>query len=157
MNRYDLTPLFRSSVGFDHISRLMDLAFEASGSDQNYPPYNIEKLSDETYLITMAVAGFEQDDINVSQHGNMLVVKGGAKAETPDEQREFLHRGIATRSFERRFTLSDHVNVTSAHLNNGLLQIGLLREVPEHKKPRTITISDKKANLFDNIKKRASA
>ena len=157
MTRYDLTPLFRSSVGFDHLSRLMDLAFESSSAESGYPPYNIEKLTDDTYRITMAVAGFEQDDIQMTQQDNMLVVKGAAKTETKDENRQYLHRGIAARSFERRFTLSDHVNVTEANLANGLLSIDLLREVPEHKKPRTIQIESKKPGLIDSVKKLASA
>lgn len=157
MTRFDLTPLFRSTVGFDHLSRLMDSAFEAAASDGGYPPYNIEKLSDESYRITMAVAGFETDDVTVTQHENMLVVKGASKQEAQSDTRQFLHRGIAGRSFERRFHLADHITVTSANLANGLLNIDLLREVPEHKKPRQITIESKKPGLMDSVKKLASA
>ena len=157
MNRFDMTPLFRSTVGFDHLARLMDLAFETSTNDGGYPPYNIEKLSDDRYRITMAVAGFEQDDIALTQTDNVLVVKAASKTDASEEAREFLHRGIAARSFERRFTLSDHVNVTGADLSNGLLNIELQREVPEHKKPRQIAIESKKTGLMDQVKKLASA
>ncbi len=156
MTRFDLTPLFRSTVGFDHLSQLMDMAFEAS-NESGYPPYNIEKLSDDSYRITMAVAGFDTDDITLTQEDNSLTVKGASKADAQDAERAFLHRGIAARAFERRFTLSDHVNVTGANLVNGLLHIDLLREVPEHKKPRQIAIDNKKPGLIENIKNLASA
>lgn len=159
MTRFDLTPLFRSTVGFDHLSRLMDSAFDAAtNNDSGYPPYNIEKTGDDTYRITMAVAGFDTDDINLTQHDNLLVVKGAAKEEADAQQRQFLHRGIAARAFERRFTLSDHVVVTNASMQNGLLHVDLLREVPEHKKPRTIAIeAAKSGSLIDSVKKLAKA
>ncbi|MDB5478579.1 MAG: hspD [Alphaproteobacteria bacterium] len=158
MTRFDLTPLFRSTVGFDHLSRLVDSAFEAAASnDAGYPPYNIEKLSDEQYRITMAVAGFEQDDITLTQHDEMLHVKGAAKSEQGQEKSTFLHRGIAARAFERRFHLADHITVTGANMVNGLLHIDLLREVPEHKKPRSIEIGSKKPSLMESVKKLASA
>jgi molecular chaperone IbpA len=156
MNRFDLTPLFRSTVGFDHLSQLMDMAFEAS-NEGGYPPYNIEKLADDQYRITMAVAGFDTDDITLTQEDNTLTVKGASKADGNDAARTFLHRGLAARSFDRRFTLSDHVNVTGAALANGLLHIELLREVPENKKPRKIAIEAKKPGLIENIKNLASA
>jgi molecular chaperone IbpA len=156
MTRYDLTPLFRSTVGFDHLSRLMDMAFETSDQG-SYPPYNIEKISDDQYRIAMAVAGFDQDDLTITQEDNILIVKGASKAEGNDTNRAFLHRGIAARAFERRFTLSDHVNVTTANVANGMLHIDLLREVPEHKKPRTIEIGTKKPGLIENLKNLASA
>lgn len=158
MTRFDLTPLFRSTVGFDHLSRLMDSAFEAASSnDAGYPPYNIEKLSEDSYRITMAIAGFENDDVTLTQHDDMLVVKGAAKADANDGQRQFLHRGIAARAFERRFHLADHIIVTGANMVNGLLHIDLLREVPEHKKPRTIEIGSKKPSLIDSVKSLAKA
>jgi molecular chaperone IbpA len=157
MTRYDLTPLFRSTIGFDHLSRLMDMAFETSNVEGAYPPYNIEKLNEDKYRITMAVAGFESDDITLTQQDNMLLVKGASKADKSDSKNEFLHRGIASRSFERRFTLSDHVNVEGANLANGLLTVELERQVPEHKKPRNIPIEAKKTNLIDSVKKLASA
>lgn len=158
MTRFDLTPLFRSSVGFDHLSRLMDSAFEAAtSSDTGYPPYNIEKLSGETYRITMAVAGFDTDDVTLTQQDNMLIVKGASKNEADDTTRQFLHRGIAARAFERRFHLADHITVTGANMVNGLLHIDLLREVPEHKKPRTIAIGSKAPSLIESVKNLAKA
>lgn len=158
MTRFDLTPLFRSTVGFDHLSRLMDNAFEAaSANNAGYPPYNIEKITEDSYRITMAVAGFESDDVALTQEDNVLWVKGAAKQDANDAARTFLHRGIASRTFERRFHLADHITVTGANMVNGLLHIELLREVPEHKKPRQISIGTKKPSLMDTVKNLASA
>ena len=136
MRSYDLSPLFRSTVGFDRMSRLLDTAFQADAP--TYPPYNIEKTGEDTYRITMAVAGFGEDDLEVTQKASELVVKGKARSE--DEAVRYLHRGIAARAFERRFELADHVNVVDAGLVNGMLSIELKREVPEALKPRTIGI-----------------
>lgn len=133
----DLTPLFRQTVGFDRMGRLLDSAFNSEAP--SYPPYNIEKLGEDAYRVTMAVAGFTQDDIDITQNGNSLVVTGNQAKEEKDTQ--YLHRGIATRAFERRFELADHVNVVEAELANGLLVISLQREVPEELKPRKISIS----------------
>ncbi|HCP00882.1 MAG: heat-shock protein [Alphaproteobacteria bacterium] len=133
----DLTPLFRSSVGFDHVGQKLDSAFNAEVP--SYPPYNIEKLDDDEYRVTMAVAGFGVSDINVTQTSNSLVVKGAQ--DKGDAKTDYLHRGIATRTFERQFDLADHVNVTHANLANGLLVIDLKREVPEELKPRKIEIA----------------
>lgn len=133
----DLTPLFRSSVGFDRVGQMLDSAFNSEAP--TYPPYNIEKRANDEYRVTMAVAGFGTDDIDITQTNNSLVVKGEqAKA---DGEETFLHRGIATRAFERRFDLAEHVNVTGADLVNGLLVIDLKREVPEALKPRKIEIA----------------
>ncbi|MGB0571524.1 MAG: Hsp20 family protein [Alphaproteobacteria bacterium] len=133
----DLTPLFRSSVGFDRVGQMLDSAFNSEAP--SYPPYNIKKLGDDEYRVTMAIAGFGSDDIDITQTNNCLVVKGEqAKAEGEET---FLHRGIATRAFERRFDLAEHVNVTGADLVNGLLVIDLKREVPEALKPRKIEIT----------------
>lgn len=136
MRSYDLSPLFRSTVGFDRMSRLLDGAFQAD--TPTYPPYNIEKFGEDDYRITMAVAGFGEDDLEVTQKGSELFVTGKARAE--DEGVRYLHRGIAARAFERRFELADHVNVVDAKLVNGMLSIELKREVPEALKPRTIGI-----------------
>jgi molecular chaperone IbpA len=136
MRSYDLSPLFRSTVGFDRMGRLLDSAFQADAP--TYPPYNIEKAGDEDYRITMAVAGFGEDDLEVTQKGSELLVKGKARAE--DENVRYLHRGIAARAFERRFELADHINVVDARLVNGMLAIELKRQVPEALKPRTIGI-----------------
>jgi len=135
---FDLTPLYRSTVGFDRLARMLN---EASSFDApSYPPYNIEKLSDDEYRITMAVAGFAPEDITIEVKGNALSVSA-KKAEKQEQTGEFLHQGIASRAFERRFQLADHVQVVSAGMENGLLHVALKREVPEALKPRTIPVN----------------
>ncbi len=137
MRSYDLSPLFRSTVGFDRMNRLFDNAYNTEMP--SYPPYNIEKLGDDEYRVTMAVAGFGPDDLEITQKENALFIKGGAK--TGGENVQYLHRGIAARAFERRFALADHVNVVDAGLDNGILVVELKREVPEALKPRKIAIA----------------
>ena len=137
MAHFDFTPFFRSTVGFDRIADLLDDAQRAAESD-GYPPYNIELKGENAYRITMAVAGMTEGDLNVVQHENTLVVSG--KSRPAAEGVQFLHRGIAGRAFERRFSLADFVKVTNANLANGLLTVDLVREVPEAKKPRSIQI-----------------
>ena len=137
---FDLTPLYRSTVGFDRLARMLDEAssFEAP----TYPPYNIERLSDDEYRITMAVAGFGPSDINIEVKGNALTVSGKKAEQRSDEAKtEFLHQGIAARAFERRFQVADHVQVQGADMENGLLHISLKREVPESLKPRSIPVN----------------
>ncbi len=137
MTTYDLSPLYRTAIGFD---RLADMLTNASRVDGNgYPPYNIESRGEDEYRISMAVAGFSESDLDIVTEQNTLTVSG-SRAESDDEDREFLYRGIATRSFERRFQLADHVRVVSARLENGLLHIDLKRELPEQMKPRRIRI-----------------
>ncbi len=139
MRTLDLTPLFRSTVGFDHLARLVEGVSRLDEQTIAYPPYNIEKLSDDAYRVTMAVAGFAESDLDIQVKGQTLTVTGNApKEQTP--QHAFLHRGIAGRPFERRFQLADHIRVANAALINGLLYIELVREVPEALKPRSITI-----------------
>jgi molecular chaperone IbpA len=150
MRSYDLSPLFRSTVGFDRMSRLLDTAFQAEAP--TYPPYNIEKSGEDTYRITMAVAGFGEDDLEVTQKAGELLVKGKARSESEDVR--YLHRGIAARAFERRFELADHVNVVDAGLVNGMLSIELRREIPEELKPRAIGI--KATNGARKIEKKAA-
>jgi molecular chaperone IbpA len=145
MRPIDFAPFYRSTVGFD---RLFDLLDSASGVDSGvpgYPPYNIERLSENEYRITMAVAGFSEDEIKIDVKEQTLNVKGEKKAE--DKERQYLHRGIATRAFDRRFQLADHVEVKGAELKDGLLHIELVRNVPERLKPRTIAIGNGKAQL----------
>ena len=137
MRPYDFAPLYRSTIGFDRLFNLLDSA-GASGEEVGYPPYNIERLGENRYRITMAVAGFGRDDIRIESKDTALSVRGEKKPET--EGREFLHRGIAQRSFERRFQLADYVEVTGADLQDGLLHIDLQRNLPERMKPRTIAI-----------------
>ena len=140
MRSYDLSPLLRSTVGFDRMNRLFDTAFNTDVP--SYPPYNIEKLGEDDYRVTMAVAGFGADDLDITQNDNALVIKGDATADgAAGESGNYLHRGIAARAFERKFALADHVNVVDASLENGILVVELKREVPEALKPRKIAIS----------------
>jgi molecular chaperone IbpA len=138
MRQYDLSPLFRSTVGFDRLFSMLD-GMSSVDNGNGYPPYNIERTGEDTYRITMAVAGFAEDDLSIEANENLLTVKG-EKAKEPEEGIEYLHRGIAARAFERRFQLADHVIVTGANLENGLLHLALKREIPETKKPRRIEI-----------------
>jgi molecular chaperone IbpA len=134
---FDFTPLYRSTIGFDRLAQLLDdvAGFEAPA----YPPYNIERLGEDEYRITMAVAGFSPADVNVEVKQNALTVTG-KKAENGNGQGEYLHQGIAARSFERRFQLADFVQVTGAEMADGLLHVSLKREIPEAMKPRTIAV-----------------
>ena len=151
MMNYDFSPLFRSTVGFD---RVLDLLDEASRGQAmtNWPPYNIEKTGEDQYRITMAVAGFSPDEINLVQQENVLLVTGQKHPDSKGVQ--VLHRGIATRAFKQTFNLADHVKVTAANLDNGLLVIELQREVPEALKPRRIEIAggERKAVSQDNAR-----
>ena len=133
---FDFAPLFRSSVGFDRIFDLLENAARVQPLD-NWPPYDIEKAGDDRYRITMAVAGFSPDELELTTLPNWLVVSGRKRGE---ETAQYLHRGIATRSFERRFEIADHVEVTGASLVDGLLTIELVREVPEEMRPRRIEV-----------------
>ncbi len=135
---FDYTPLYRSSVGFDRLFRLLDEAHHVE--TPTYPPYNIERLSENAYRISMAVAGFAQHEIAIEAKGNALTVTGKKEAK-PEAVTEFLHQGIAARGFERRFQLADFVVVQGADLDNGLLHISLVREVPEAMKPRQVAIN----------------
>ena len=139
MDRFDFSPLFRSSIGFDRLARMVDAATRVDNTALSYPPYNIEKTGDDAYRLTMAVAGFGRDEIDITVHENTLIVTG--KAHQDDVNGRFLHHGIARRAFERRFSLADHLKVTGANLDNGLLHVDLVREVPEAMKPRQITIA----------------
>ncbi len=133
---FDYSPLFRTAIGFDRMARLMNTAHEA-GSVPAYPPYNIAKTGDDSYRLTMAVAGFNQDDLDLTVKDNQLIVSGKL---TDDAAGEMLYRGIAGRAFERRFALADHIVVDGADLRNGLLHVALKRVVPEALKPRRIAI-----------------
>jgi molecular chaperone IbpA len=150
MTTFDFSPLYRTSVGFDRLASLMS---SATRQDQgnSYPPYNIRTSGDDNYQITMAVAGFSENEIDVTTEQNRLIVVGN-RPDEKEEQGEYLHRGIATRSFERRFNLADHVKVVSASLENGLLYIDLEREIPEAMKPRTIRIGKHETRLLDTEK-----
>jgi len=138
MDRFDFSPLFRSTIGFDRLARLVDTASRIDSTALSYPPYNIEKTGEDAYRLTMAVAGFAREEIEIVAHENTLIVTG--KAEQDDESGRYLHRGIARRAFERRFSLADYLKVTGASMDNGLLHVDFVREVPEAMKPRTIKI-----------------
>jgi molecular chaperone IbpA len=135
MNALNLSPLFRTAIGFDRLARLADTA---AAADTSYPPYNIEKTGEDSYRLTMAVAGFGPEDIELTVKDNTLLVAGRVTQEA--SQSELLYRGIAGRAFERRFVLADHIVVDGADLQNGLLHVGLKRVVPEEAKPRRIAI-----------------
>ena len=152
MRTYDFSPLFRYSVGFDRLEKMLDSTARRQGQGSSYPPYNIEAVDDNAYRISIAVAGFSETDLDISQTENSLLVRGNGS--TNDDTVSYLHQGIANRSFERRFDLADHVKVTSANLDNGMLTIHLEREVPEALKPRQIEISKgTTAGIVDSAKK----
>jgi molecular chaperone IbpA len=140
MRPFDFAPLYRSTVGFDRLVQLLDSAAGFENDAPAYPPYNIERLGDNEYRITMAVAGFAESELKLEVKEQTLTIKGDKAPES--KERTFLHRGIATRAFERRFQLADHVEVRGADLKDGLLHIDLVRNVPERLKPRTISISN---------------
>ncbi len=139
MRSYDLSPLHRFTVGFDNVSRLMDAVSRLDDATMSYPPYNIERFGEDRYRISMAVAGFTENDLDIMLKDNTLTISG-RKAEEEADAATFLHRGIASRAFERRFELAAHIKVKGASLENGLLHVDLEREVPEELKPRKISI-----------------
>ena len=141
MRHFDLTPLYRSTIGFDRLGSLLDTLTSFEGETPSYPPYNIERVGENDYRISMAVAGFGGGDLSIDVKENTLSIRG--EKQTEQEDTTFLHRGIASRSFERRFQLADHVLVKGAVLENGLLHVDLVRELPEAMKPRTIPIETK--------------
>ena len=150
MRAFDLTPLYRATVGYDQIADLMDRALANDVGQNSYPPYNIEKTDDDAWRISIAVAGLSDEDLSIEVKDRGLHVTG--RKSTDDAEKTFLHRGIATRAFERRFHLADHVRVTGASHENGMLHIDLTREVPEALKPRRIAIASsakQDANLVD--------
>ena len=143
MRSFDFTPLLRSSVGFENLNRLVDTATRGEG--HSYPPYNIEKLGNDAYRISMAVAGFAEDELDVTVHENLLIISSRISEREEEKTREFLHQGIGTRAFERRFELADTIKVTGAAYVNGLLNVELAREISEEKKPRKIEIGSEDA------------
>ena len=153
MRTFDFAPLHRASIGFDQIADLMDRVMTNDGPQQTYPPYNIEKTADDAYRISIAVAGFTGDDLGVEVKENALIVT--AKKADEAEEKSYLHRGIATRAFERRFHLADHVRVTGASHVDGMLHIDLQREIPEALKPRRIEIASTKAVEADVVDAKA--
>ncbi|WP_170518398.1 Hsp20 family protein [Ruegeria atlantica] len=153
MRTFDFAPLHRATIGFDQIADMMDRVLTNDVAQPSYPPYNIEKTDADTYRISVAVAGFSENDLSVEVKENALIVAGKKTAE--DQERSYLHRGIATRAFERRFALADHVRVTGANHENGMLNIDLKREVPEALKPRRIEIASANAIEKDVVDAKA--
>ncbi len=146
MTAFDFSPLFRTAIGFDRMARLADSALSTEGN--SYPPYNIERTGDDSYRLTMAVAGFGPEDVDLTVKENTLIVSGKLVSQQNDA--EVLYRGIATRAFERRFVLADHIVVDGADLRNGLLHVSLKRVVPEALKPRRIVIGAQKQQGIAN-------
>ncbi len=156
MRNFDFSPLYRSTVGFDHFADLIDRAFTGDVSQNTYPPFNIEKTADDAYRISIAVAGFSEDDLKVETRDNQLLVSAQKSEATKEEGKTFLHRGIAERSFEKRFQLADHVMVTGASVENGMLNVDLMREMPEALKPRRIEINSPRTITAKPAKKAVS-
>ena len=151
MRTIDYSPLYRSTVGFDRLFSLLDNMTQPENAQSTYPPYNIERTGEDAYRITMAVAGFSEDDLNIEAKQNVLTVTA-KQPESREDDKELLFRGIAARSFERRFQLADHVEVKDASLENGLLHIDLKREIPEAMKPRKIAITTGSAPQIEGKK-----
>ena len=151
MSNIDLTPLYRTVVGFDRLASMIDQASRLDGS-QGYPPYNIERVDDNAFAIEIAVAGFTEDDLEIETKEGLLTVSGKTQATEDGEKREFLHRGIAERSFIRRFQLADHVVVKGAELQNGMLRVELERQLPEAMKPRKIAIGGTSPKVIEGGK-----
>lgn len=149
MRNMDLSPLYRASVGFDRMADLMDRALSADVGATSYPPYNIEKMGENAYRISIAVAGFSPDDLTVELRDGAVIVS--ARKNESDNERTYLHRGIATRAFERKFTLADHVRVEGASHADGMLHIDLIREIPEALKPRRINITRAEPKAIDKL------
>lgn len=139
MNTIDFSPLYRSSVGFDRLASLLDQSLQQSQSSSGYPPYNIEVMDELKYTITLAVAGFDEKDLDLEVENGVLSVRGSKSSD--EKNRSYLYQGIANRNFERRFSLADHIEVKGANLSNGMLTIDLVKEIPEAMKPRKIQIS----------------
>ena len=150
MRTFDLSPLYRSTVGFDRLAGMLDQLMAGDAPAPSYPPYNIEKTGENAYRITVAVAGFGEEDLNVEVTNQQLTITAHKREVEEEKRPAYLHRGIAERGFERRFQLADHVRVTGADLVNGLLHVDLVREVPEQLKPRTIAINGGNGRTVEN-------
>ncbi len=149
MRTFDLAPLYRSTVGFDRLFSLLDQVSGVDGTAPSYPPYNIERTGENTYRISVAVAGFTDADLSIEAKENTLTIRGEKQEKAEEPKGEVLYQGIAARAFERRFQLADHVTVQGASLENGLLHVDLMREIPEAKKPRQIPINGSTPKVID--------
>ena len=155
MRTLDLSPLYRSAVGFDRMAGLLDTLSQTEQRQPNYPPYNIETTGDDQYRISMAVAGFDQSELAIEVNRNQLTISGNKKVDE-NSDRKYLHKGIAERNFDRHFQLADHVKVHSASLQNGLLHVDLVREIPEAAKPRNIAITVDSQSTIDDAQSRVA-
>jgi len=155
MDRFDFSPLFRSTIGFDRLTRLVDAATRVDSASLAYPPYNIEKTGEDAYRLTMAVAGFSPAELDITVQENTLLVTG--KAQKEDDNSGYLHRGIARRAFERRFSLADHMKVVGASLDNGMLSVDVVHEVPETAKARTIKIGTTVGTVLAQVTEQKAA
>jgi len=144
MNTIDLTPIYRNSVGFDRMASLLNTALSSDSGTTGYPPYNIEIIDENQYAITLAVAGFDEQDLDINTEKGVLTVRG---SKAKEEEKHYLHKGIANRTFERKFNLADYVEVTGADLKLGILTIKLLKEIPEAMKPKKISINGKSETI----------
>jgi molecular chaperone IbpA len=149
MRTFDLAPLYRSTVGFDRLFSMLDQATGYDGAGSSYPPYNIERTGENAYRITVAVAGFADDELSIEAKASTLTIRGEKQVKSDEKSGELLYQGIAARAFERVFQLADHVEVKGAALENGLLHVDLVREVPEAMKPRQIQIGGGKPRIID--------
>jgi len=149
MRTFDLAPLYRSTVGFDRLFSMLDNVAGFDGGTPGYPPYNIERTGENAYRISVAVAGFSESELSIEAKENTLTIRGDKQTKTEEKKSEVLYQGIAARAFERVFQLAEHVVVNGASLENGLLHVDLVREVPEAKKPRQIAIGNGKGNVID--------
>lgn len=156
MRTFDLSPLYRNTVGFDRLFNMVDQLAEPQQTN-SYPPYNIERLDENDYRISIAVAGFNDTELTIESKENSLIVRGEKKAEETEQKPDYLYQGIAARAFERRFQLADHVHVTGARLENGLLHLELHREIPEAKKPRVVPITTSGAKTIDTTAEQKAA
>jgi molecular chaperone IbpA len=150
MRTFDLAPLYRSTVGFDRLFSMFDQAAGFDGAGSSYPPYNIERTGENAYRVTVAVAGFAEDEISIEAKASTLTIKGEKQAKSEEKTGELLYQGIAARAFERIFQLADHVEVKGATLENGLLHVDLVREVPEAMKPRQIPIGGGRPRVIES-------
>ena len=149
MRQFDLSPLYRSTVGFDRLFSLLDQVSGVDATVQSYPPYNIERTGENAYRISVAVAGFAEKDLAIETRENTLLIRGSKAAAEGDAKTEVIYQGIAARAFERRFQLADHVQVTGASLEHGLLHVDLVREIPEAAKPRQIPIGERGPKIVE--------
>src|SRR5271166_74655 len=157
MDRFDFSPLFRSTIGFDRLTRLVDAATRVDSASLAYPPYNIEKTGEDAYRLTMAVAGFSPAELDITVQENTLLVTGKGPQKEDENGVSYLHRGIARRGFERRFSLADHIKVVGASLDNGMLYVDVVHEVPEAAKPRTIKIGTTVATVQPQVTEQKAA